>query len=181
MRYDAAPPSIGGCNMGRNVHMQRIVLASATILTLALPTMLASTPPAMSQSLGQSVGGPSGPPEGMVIERLTRPGNRTVFATRLATDTQPCPTIEGRETTPLRAPRLGRTVLAEALVYTDTIVGYVYLLAYANGPHEVYFSSYTKNNCRLEEAQSHGRVFVGDDHFKQARLYYHSLFNELTE
>ena len=157
--------------------MRRIVLASATILAMVLPL----TPPASSQSLGQSLGQPSGPSEGMVVERLTRPGNRTVFASRLATDTQPCPTIEGRETTPLRAPRLGRTVLAEALVYTDSTVGYVYLIAYANGPHEVYFSSYTKSNCRLEEAQSHGRVFVDDDHFKQARLYYHSLFNELTE
>ena len=163
--------------MGRNVHMGRIVLASATILAL----VLSSTPSALSQSSGQAAGQPPGASEGTVVERLTRPGNRTVFATRLATDTQPCPTIEGRETTPLRAPRLGQTVLAEALVYTDTNVGYVYLISYANGPHEVFFSSYTKNNCRLEETQSHRRVFVGGDHFKQARLYYHSLFNELTE
>ena len=157
--------------------MRRIVLASATLLASSFSGMS----PTLSQLLGQSDVQPWGSSEGMVVERLTRPGNRTVFASRLATDTQPCPTIEGRETTPLRAPRLGRTVLAEALVYTDSTVGYVYLIAYANGPHEVYFSSYTKSNCRLEEAQSHGRVFVGDDHFKQARLYYHSLFNELTE
>src|SRR5437016_4850395 len=130
MRYDVVPPRNGGDYKGRNVHMRRIVLASATLLASVLPV----TPPALSQSLGPSFGPPSGPPEEMIVERLTRPGNRTVFASRLATDTQPCPTLEGRETTPLRAPRLGRTVLAEALVYTDSTVGYVYLIAYANGP-----------------------------------------------
>ena len=161
--------------------MRRIVLASATILALVALLLLPSGLPALSQSLGQSFGQRLGPTEGMVVERLTRPGNRTVYVSKQATDTEPCPTLDMRETTPLKAPRLGRTVLAEALVYTDTTVGYVYLLTYSNGPHEVYFSSYTKTNCRLDEAQSFGRVFVGDDHFKQARLYYHSLFNELTE
>ena len=145
--------------------MRRIVLASATILALVLP--------GLSQPLGQS--------EEMTVERLTRPGNRTVFVSKLVTDTRECPTLDVRETTPFKAQRLGRAVLAEALVYTDSTVGYVFLIAYANGPHEVYFSSYTKRNCALDEAQSHGRVFVGDDRFKQARLYYHSLFTELTE
>ena len=116
----------------------RLVLASATMLALAIP------------ALGQS--------EEMTVERLTRPGNRTVFVSKPKEDTQQCPTIDARETTPLKAPRLGRTVLAEALVYTDSTVGYVYLISYANGPHEVYFSSYTKKNCSLNEAQSHGRV-----------------------
>jgi hypothetical protein len=141
--------------------MRRIVLISATLLALAFP------------ALGQS--------EDMTIEQLTRPGNRIVFANKLKSDTRECPTIDARETTPLKAPRLGRTVHAEALVYTDSTVGYVYLLAYGNGPYEVYFSSYTKMNCRLDEAQSHGRVFVGDDRFRQARSYYHNLFNELSE
>src|SRR5205085_6594828 len=124
--------------------------ACATLLALTLP------------GFGQS--------EEMMVERLTRPGNRTVYAFKPRQDTQECQTIDARETTPLKAPRLGRIVLAEALVYTDNTVGYVYLISYANGPHEVYFSSYTKRNCALGEAQSHGRVFVGDDRFKQARI-----------
>ena len=146
--------------------MRRIVLTSAILASAAI---VALTFPAVGQS------------EDMTVERLTRPGNRTVYAIKPTADTRECPTIDARETTPLKAPRLGRIVLAEALVYTDSTVGYVYLIAYGNGPHEVYFSSYTKKNCSLDEAQSHGRVFVGDDRFKQARLYYHNLFNELSE
>ena len=161
--------------------MRRIVLASATILALVALLLLPSGLPALSQAVGQSLGQRLGPGDGMVVERLTRPGNRTVFVSKQATDNETCSTLDMRETTPLKAPRLGRTVLAEALVYTDTTVGYVYLIAYSNGPHEVYFSSYTKTNCRVDEAPSHGRVFVGDDHFKQARSYYHNLFNELSE
>src|SRR5262245_10608808 len=141
--------------------MRRIVLGSAAILAVAFPAI--------------------GQPEEMTVERLIRPGNRTIFASKPVSDTRECPTIDARETTPLKAPRLGRTVLAEALVYTDNTVGYVFLISYANGPHEVYFSSYTKRKCALDETQSHGRVFVGDDRFKQARTYYHNLFNELTE
>ena len=141
--------------------MRRIVLTSATIFALALPA--------------------SGQSGDMTVERLTRPGNRTVFASKPAADTRECPTIDARETTPVKAPRLGRTVLAESLVYTDSAVGYVFLISYANGPHEVYFSSYIKRNCVLDESQTHGRVFVGDDRFKQARAYYHNLFNELSE
>src|SRR5258707_1391768 len=59
MRYDPVRRQIGDDNNRRIEHMRRIVLASATILALALP------------ALGQS--------EEMTVERLTRPGNRTVF------------------------------------------------------------------------------------------------------
>jgi len=146
--------------------MRHIVLASATMVAVTLSGFVL---PSAVQS------------QDMTIERVTRPGNRNIFVFKPVSDDTQCQTVDARETTPQKAPRLGRSVLAESLVYTDTTVGYVFLISYANGPHEVYFASYTKRNCSLDETQSHGRVFVGDDRFKQARIYYHNLFNELSE
>jgi hypothetical protein len=177
MRYDLMLPSDGDDNEGRTEHMRRIVLISATIVALAFPGVSQS----LGQGLGQSLSPSLGQSEEMTVERLSRPGNRTIFVSKAASDDMPCQTVDAREITPQKAPRLGRTVLAEALVYTDNTLGYVFLISYANGPQEVYFASYTKRNCVIGEVQSHGRVFVGDDRFKQARIYYHSLFNELTE
>jgi hypothetical protein len=79
------------------------------------------------------------------------------------------------------APRLGRTIFAESLVYGRNAVGYVFLTSYENGYFEVYFASYTQRACVLTESQSRGRGFAGEDRFNEAMAYYQSLFNELSE
>jgi hypothetical protein len=60
-------------------------------------------------------------------------------------------------------------------------VGYVFLISYGLGYYEVYFASYTQRACALNESQSRGRMFAGDDRFSEAKAYYHRLFNELSE
>ena len=51
----------------------------------------------------------------------------------------------------------------------------------AHGVYEVYFSSYTRRACAVIESQSHKRAFVTDNRFDEAKAYYHTLLNELTE
>ena len=104
-----------------------------------------------------------------------------IFVFKPTTDTMPCPSVDARAITPALAPRLGRTIFAEALVYGSNAVGYVFLISYGNGAHEVYFSSYTQRACALTESQSHQRVFVTDNRFNEAKAYYHSLLSELLE
>jgi hypothetical protein len=142
-------------------HMRRIVLVASTIFGLT------------SAASGQS--------EETTIVQIPRLGSRVLFAFKPAANKMECPSINANAITPQVAPRLGRTILAEALVHTKKAVGYVFLISYANGPYEVYFSSYTPRDCALTESQSHGRVFVGVDPFKESRIYYHDLFNELSE
>ena len=141
--------------------MRRFVLAAASILALPFSA--------------------SGQSEGVTVERIVRPGNRVIFVSKPTTNDMQCQSINASTTTPQIAGRLGRTILAEALVYTGNTVGYVFLISYANGPHEVYFSSYMRRECILDETQSHKRVFVGENRFNDAKAYYHSLFNELSE
>jgi hypothetical protein len=141
--------------------MRRLVLLASTIFALTFSA--------------------SGQSEEMTIEQITRPGGRIIFAFKPTTNNMQCPSINARVTTPLMAPRLGRIILAEALVYGSHSVGYVFLIWYPNGAHEVYFSSYTLRDCTLTESQSHNRFFVTDNRFDEAKAYYHSLFNELSE
>ena len=141
--------------------MRRIVLAAATIL--------AST----FSALGQS--------EQMSVVQIPRQGGRIIFVHKPTTHNMQCPTINANNTTPLVAQRLGRTIFAEALVHSSNAVGYVFLISYSHGPHEVYFSSYTQRDCILDESQSHKRVFLGDTRFNEAKAYYLSLINELSE
>jgi hypothetical protein len=141
--------------------MRHIVLVASTILALA------------SSAFGQS--------EEMTVEQITRQGSRVLFVFKPKTNNQECRAVSANAITPQVAPRLGRTILAESLVYSKNAVGYVYLISYAHGPYEVYFASYTQRACTLTEAQSHGRVFAGDNPFNEAKIYYHELFNELSE
>jgi hypothetical protein len=142
-------------------HMRRIVLVASTIFALT------------SMAFAQS--------EQMTIEQIPRQGGRIIFVYKPATNDVPCRSINASALTPQVAPRLGRTILAEALVYCSNAVGYVFLSSYVNGPYEVLFASYTQRACVLAEAQSHDRFFVGDNRFNEAKAYYHSLFNELSE
>jgi hypothetical protein len=141
--------------------MRRIVLVASTIFALTFP------------ALGQS--------EQLTIERIPRQGGRIIFVLKPATDDTHCTTLNANAITPQLAPRLGRTIFAEALVYNNNTVGYVFLISYGSGPHEVYFATYTQRSCTLTEAQSHKRAFIGDDRFNEAKAYYHDLFNELSE
>jgi len=72
----------------------------------------------------------------------------------------------------------GRTILRKHSIQQQR-VGYVFLISYRYGTHEVYFSSYTQRACALTESQSHQRVFVTDNRFNEAKAYYHSLLSEL--
>jgi hypothetical protein len=157
--YAMMQPAAAGDNGGH--HMRRIVLAASTILALTVS--------AAAQS------------EEGTIEQIARPGGRIIFVFKPATNTMQCPSIDTRAITPQVAPRLGRTIFAEALVYGRNAVGYVFLISYGAGFHEVYFASYTQRACVLDESQSRGRAFVGDDRFNEAKAYYHSLLNELSE
>jgi len=141
--------------------MRRTVLVAATTLALTF------------SAVGQSEQG--------TIEPIPRQGGRIIFVFKPTTNDMKCPSINANAITPQVAPRLGRTIFAEALVYGSDAVGYVFLISYAHGPFEVYFSSYTQKACALTESQSHNRVFVGDDRFKEAKAYYHDLFNQLSE
>ena len=141
--------------------MRRIVLAAATILASAF------------SALGQS--------EQMSVVQIPRQGGRIIFVHKPTTHNMQCPTINANNTTPLVAPRLGRTIFAEALVHSSNAVGYVFLLTYPNGAYEVYFSSYTQRDCVLDETQSHKRAFLGDTRFNEAKAYYLSLINELSD
>jgi hypothetical protein len=141
--------------------MRRIVLAAASIL--------ATTFAASAQS------------EDVTIEAMRRPQNRVLFIARPTADDKPCESVDASRITPQVAPRLGRTIFAESLVYNGNVVGYVYLISHANGPHEVYFASFTQDACTLKESQTHKRVFVGETRFDEAKSYYQSLFNELSE
>jgi hypothetical protein len=150
----------------RRHHMRRTVLAAFTIFALT------------SSGFGQS--------EQMTIkqisrEQLPRLGNRTLFVHTPTTNSTECASISSNAITPQVAPRLGRTILAEALVYSKSTVGYVFLISYQHGPYEVYLASYTQRACALTESQSHSRVFAGDNPFNEAKAYYHELFNELSE
>ncbi len=142
-------------------HMRRLVLVASTIFALTFSA--------------------SGQSEEMTIEQITRPGGRIFFVFKPMTNNTQCPSISASATTPQLAPRLGRIILAEALVYGSNAVGYVFLISHANGAHEVYFSSYTQRACALTESQSHNRFFATDNRFNEAKAYYHSLFNELSE
>jgi len=161
VRCDMMQPTDGAI-MG-DTHMRCIVLLVSMIFALTFP------------ALGQS--------EPMTIEQMQIPrlGGRTIFVLKPTTDNVQCPSIDPRATTQWMAPRLGRTILAEALVYSSNAVGYVFLVSYGNGAHEVYFSSYTQRACALTESQSHQRVFVTDNRFNEAKAYYHSLLSELLE
>jgi hypothetical protein len=128
----------------------------------------ASTSPALAQS------------DQPAIERIARPGGRIIFVFKPTTSDTACPSLDASAITPQLAPRLGRTIFAESLVYNGNTVGYVFLISYSTGFHEVYFARYTQKACALTESQSHKRAFVGD-RFNEATAYYHSLFNELSE
>src|SRR2546426_1034560 len=104
--------------------MRRIVLVASAIFALTFP------------ALGQS--------EQMTVVQIPRQGGRITFVHRPTTHNVQCPTINANNTTPSVAPRLGRTIFAEALVHSSNAVGYVFLLTYPNGAYEVYFSSYTQ-------------------------------------
>jgi hypothetical protein len=123
----------------------------------------------------------SGQSEEMSVVQIPRQGGRIIFVHKPTTHNMQCPTINANNTTPLVAPRLGRTIFAEALVHSSNAVGYVFLISYSHGPHEVYFSSYTQRDCFLDESQSHKRVFLGDTRFNEAKAYYLSLINELSD
>jgi hypothetical protein len=138
-------------------------------IVLAACAMVAMSFPAMAQS------------EPVTVEQLPRFGGRALFIYKPATGRTDCPTIDASAITPLVAPRLGRTILAEALVYGTNNVGYVFLVSWATeGPFEVYLSSYTQRACALRESQSHQRYFFAGN-FNEAKSYYHSLFTELSE
>jgi hypothetical protein len=141
--------------------MRRIVLGAATTLALTF------------SAVGQS--------EQMSVVQIPRQGGRIIFVHKPTTHNMQCPTINANNTTPLVAQRLGRTIFAEALVHSSNAVGYVFLISYSHGPHEVYFSSYTQRDCFLDESQSHKRVFLGDTRFDEAKAYYLSLINELSD
>jgi hypothetical protein len=125
--------------------------------------------------------GAFGQSEEMTIEQIPRPGGRVMFVAKPTSNDVQCTTLDAGATTPSIATRLGRTILAEALIYNSNAVGYVYLISYGIGPYEVYFSRYTKRACVLTESQSSKRAFIGDNRFHEAKLYYHDLFNQLSE
>jgi hypothetical protein len=141
--------------------MRRTVLVASTILALTV------------SAFGQS--------EQMTMEQIPRVGGRVIFVAKPTTNTTECRSLDASTTTPQIAPRLGRTIVAEALIYNSDAAGYVYLISYGYGPYEVYFSHFTQRFCTLNESQSHKRAFVGDDRFNEAKSYYHSLLNELSK
>jgi hypothetical protein len=141
--------------------MRRIVLVASTICAMA------------SSAFAQS--------EQMTIEQIPRQGGRIIFVYKPVTNNQECRAVGANAITPQVAPRLGRTILAESLVYSKNAVGYVFLISHVHGPYEVLFASYTQRACVLTEALSHDRFFVGDNRFNEAKAYYHSLFTELSE
>ena len=143
--------------------MRRVVLVASTIFALT------------GSAFGQSEN------ERMTVEQMPRPGGRVLFVHKPTTNNTQCPTIDASAITPQVAPRLGRTIFAEALVHSGNTVGYVYLILWAHGVYEVYFSSYTRRACAVTESQSHKRAFVTDNRFDEAKAYYHTLLNELTE
>ena len=159
VRYDMMQPTDRGDNGG--CHMRRSVLVASTIFALTLPA--------------------SGQSEQMSVVQIPRQGGRIIFVHKPTTHNMQCPTINASNTTPQVAPRLGRTIFSEALVHSRNAVGYVFLLTYPNGAYEVYFSSYTQRDCFLDETQSHKRAFLGDTRFNEAKAYYLSLINELSD
>ena len=86
--------------------MRRIVLAAATIIGLTVPV------------LGQSA----------TMVQIPSLGGRTLFVVKPPTETAECPSLNVNAITPWVVPRLGRTILADALVYS--LVGVVFFLVF---------------------------------------------------
>jgi hypothetical protein len=140
--------------------MRRIVLASAFIYG--------------------SIFSASGQAEQGTIEVMKGPRNTILFVFKPSTNNASCPSIDTTATTPDKAQRMGQTIFAEALVY-DKALGYVFFIANANGPHEVYFATYTLRGCSVDENQVHKQRFFGEKRFAEAKAYYHSLLIELLK